>query len=187
MKHPASREFFGYWDDRRGSAAAPERSDLAPEGVRHLLGDIFVLGCNAAQDYPFRVAGTRVCALVGHDVKGIGFTALFRGTSRATVADLVAVVATETMPTVAGVAASGANGRAVPLELLLLPFSARWHGPLSLTGLLVPLDTAVPMQPPLRDFTLTSWRHIAPQPKPGPRPLRAWSVMRGLTVYEGLR
>jgi len=45
MKHPSSRAFFAYWDKKRGTARAPDRSDIDPAGVRELLGDIFVLSC----------------------------------------------------------------------------------------------------------------------------------------------
>src|SRR5215471_20589598 len=65
MKHPSSREFFAYWDKMRGHAAAPDRSDIEPSAVRELLGDIFVLSYDAEAGYPFRVAGTRVSALLG--------------------------------------------------------------------------------------------------------------------------
>ena len=43
MKHPSSREFFAYWDGKRGDARAPDRSDIEPGALRELLGDIFVL------------------------------------------------------------------------------------------------------------------------------------------------
>jgi hypothetical protein len=45
MKHPASREFFAYWDGKRGDARAPDRGDIEPAALRELLGDIFVLSC----------------------------------------------------------------------------------------------------------------------------------------------
>ena len=62
MKHPSSREFFAYWDAKRGDARAPDRSEIEPGAVRELLGDIFVLSYDNDAGYPFRVAGTRVCA-----------------------------------------------------------------------------------------------------------------------------
>ena len=43
MKHPSSREFFAYWDEKRGVARAPDRSEIEPGPMRDLLGDIFVL------------------------------------------------------------------------------------------------------------------------------------------------
>lgn len=187
MKHPANREFFAYWDERRGAAAAPERGDFAPEAVRHLLGDIFVLSYDAAAGHPFRVAGTRLCALFGRDLKGQSFTALFDPDSRREIEDVVGIVAEETLATVAGVTAQTPAGLPAHLELLLLPFSARLHTPLSLTGLLAPLDEARDLVPygALTDLSLTSWRHVGQQPRR--RLVRKWSVIRGLTVYEGLR
>jgi hypothetical protein len=189
MKHSASREFFAYWDEKRAGAAAPERSDIAPEGVRHLLGDIFVLTYDRMAGFPFRVAGTRVCALLGCDAKGARFTDLFEAASRREFEDLIGIVAEETLPTVAGLSAQAADGSRIHLELLLLPFIARSHTPVSLTGLIVPLGIdEPPVDGPLKDFTLTSWRHAGEAQKwRGPRTIRKWSVMRGLTVYEGLR
>src|SRR5665213_1420173 len=82
MKHPSNRAFFAYWDDKRGGARAPDRSEIEPGAVRQLLGDIFVLSYDAAAGYPFRVAGTRVCALLGRDVKDRSFSALFAAEGR---------------------------------------------------------------------------------------------------------
>jgi hypothetical protein len=186
MKHPSNRAFYDYWDAQRGGAAAPDRSEIEPGAVRELLGDIFVLSYQPANGHPFRVAGTRVCALLGRDLKGAGFTTLFAPDSRREIEDILGIVAEEILATVAGISAIAADGATVHLELLLLPFSARAHTPLSLTGLLAPLD--LPGADPLGAFTLTSWRTIGRQPRRlGPRALRKWSVARGLMVYEGLR
>ena len=63
MKHPASREFFAYWDGKRGDARAPERSDIEPNAVRELLGDIFVLSCERELPLPGRRhARLRACS-----------------------------------------------------------------------------------------------------------------------------
>lgn len=189
MKHSASREFFAYWDGKRAGEAAPERSDLEPQDVRHLLGDIFVLSYDRAAGFPFRVAGTRLCALLGGDAKGKSFADLFTAASRSEFEDVVGIVAEETLATVAGITAQGADGSAIHLELLLLPFSSRSHAPLSLTGLIVPMEREdTHTFAPIGNFTLTSWRHAGEAQKwLGPRALRKWSVMRGFTVYEGLR
>jgi hypothetical protein len=185
MKHPANREFFAYWDEARGDAVAPDRSNLGPDPVRHLLGDIFVLSYDPAAGYPFRVAGTRVCALLGRDVKGEGFSGLFHGESRREIEDILGIVAEETIATVAGITAFAADGAPIPLELLLLPFNPRTNSPLSMTGLLAPFgDTHQAVD----RFKLTSWRHVGHERKLfGPRALRKLAVARGFMVYEGLR
>jgi hypothetical protein len=69
--------------------------------------------------------------------------------------------------------------------LLLLPFNARAHAPLSLTGLLAPFESEHRL---LRDFKLISYRYLGHQPpqKLVPRALRKLAVARGFMVYEGL-
>ncbi|MEJ1934798.1 PAS domain-containing protein, partial [Nostoc sp. NIES-2111] len=71
MKHPASRTLFSYWDTLRGERTAPERSELDPGAIRNILADTFILEVDAGQTFPFRLAGTRVCALYGRDLKGV--------------------------------------------------------------------------------------------------------------------
>jgi hypothetical protein len=184
MKHPSSREFFAYWDEKRGEAHAPDRSAIEPGAVRELLGDIFVLSYDGAAGHPFRVAGTRVCALLGRDLKDRSFSALFAPDARREIEDIIAVVAEEMLAAVAGITATSEDGSLAHLELLLLPFSARAHTPLSLTGLLAPFESGHRV---LRDFKLTSWRYLAhPPQKLVPRALRKLKIARGLMVYEGL-
>jgi hypothetical protein len=115
MKHTSSRDLYGYWDECRGIAQAPDRNDLEPGPVRHLLGDAFVLSYDAAEGHPFRVAGTRLCALLGRDMKGLPFMELWSRDSRREIGDLVGIVAEETLAAVAGAAARGLDGSFVSL------------------------------------------------------------------------
>ena len=185
MKHPVSREFFTYWESKRGEARAPERADVDPSALRELLADIFVLSYDDAATYPFRVAGTRVCALFGRDVKDQGLPALFGKQHRRDISDIIAAVAEDVVPAVTGLTATSADGRTTHLELLLLPFNARAHTPISLTGLLAPFGD---VQGVLGEFKLVSWRYLAhPPQRLVPRMLKKLQVARGLMVYEGLR
>jgi hypothetical protein len=184
MKHPSNREFLAYWNEKRGDARAPDRSEIEPGAVRELLADIFVLSYDGAAGHPFRVAGTRVCALLGCDLKDRSFSALFKPDARREIEDIIAVVAEEMLTAVAGITATAEDGSPAHLELLLLPFSARAHTPLSLTGLLAPFESGHRV---LRDFKVTSWRYLAQPPqKLVPRALRKLKIARGLMVYEGL-
>jgi hypothetical protein len=183
MKHPSSREFFAYWDERRGDARAPDRSDIEPSALRDLLADIFVLAYDAPAGYPFRVAGTRVCALFGRDLKDASFSALFRDDARHEIEEIVAVVAEETLPVIGGLRATSQAGTA-HLELLLLPFATRAHTPISLTGLLAPIEPSPGM---LSALALTSWRYLHQPEKALPRVVRKLAIARGFMVYEGLR
>jgi hypothetical protein len=185
MKHPAAREFFAYWDGKRGDARAPDRSEIEPAALRELLGNIFVLSCDAVAGYPFRVAGTRVCALFGRDVKDQSFSSLFATENRREIEDIVAAVTEDTLPAIAGLNTTSPRGVTTHLELLLLPFSNRAHTPISLTGLLAPFENT---SDTLGELSLTSWRYIHPPPQRiVPRALRKLKIARGLMVYEGLR
>jgi hypothetical protein len=185
MKHPSNRAFFAYWDAKRGGERAPDRSDIEPGAVRELLGDIFVLSYDGRAGYPFRVAGTRVCALLGRDLKDKSFSALFAPESRHDIEEIVTVVAEELLGAVAGITATTEDGKPSAFELLLLPFNPRAHTPISLTGLLAPFDDAHGV---LHDFKLSSWRYLAhPPQRLVPRMLKKLQVARGLMVYEGLR
>ena len=184
MKHPSNRQFFAYWDQKRGESRAPDRSDFKPDAVRELLGDIFVLACDEASRFPFRVAGTRLSALLGRDLKGQNFPGLFAVEGRREIEDVITAVTEDMLPAVAGITANSAEGIA-HLELLLLPFNQRAHVPLSLTGLLAPFESG---HSNLKEFKLTSWRYIhPPTERLVPRTLRKLKLARGLMVYEGLR
>jgi hypothetical protein len=184
MKHPSSRAFFAYWDKKRGTARAPDRSDVDPAAVRELLGDIFVLSCEPKTGFPFRVAGTRVCALAGIDLKDQSFIALFTEASRGEIEEITTIVADETLGAIAGLTALRVDGSKAHLELLLLPFNARPHTPVSVTGVLAPFDDECGA---LGAFTVTSWRYLHQPEKLLPRAIRKLQVARGLMVYEGLR
>jgi hypothetical protein len=184
MKHPSSRAFFAYWDAKRGDARAPDRSEIEPGAVRELLGDIFVLAYDNEAGYPFRVAGTRVCALLGQDLKDLSFSALFAPESRGEIEDVISYVAEEMLAAIAGITATSQDGRVAHLELLLLPFNNRAHAPMSMTGLLAPFESDLGT---LKNFKLTSWRYLHRPQKFVPRALRKLAIARGFMVYEGLR
>ena len=73
MKHTSTRELFAYWDRRRGRRPAPERGEIEPGPIRRVLGDTFILSFDEPAGHPFRLAGTRVCALFCRELKGEGF------------------------------------------------------------------------------------------------------------------
>jgi hypothetical protein len=184
MKHPSSRDFFAYWDAKRGDARAPDRSEIEPGAVRELLGDIFVLSYDSDAGYPFRVAGTRVSALLGRDVKDTSFVTLFTPDSRLEIEDILSHVAEEMLPAIAGITATSDDGTTAHLELLLLPFNNRAHAPVSLTGVLAPFENDLCT---ISDFKVTSWRYLHRPQKLVPRALRKLAIARGFIVYEGLR
>src|SRR6266478_3214259 len=82
MKQASSRELFGYWAARRGTKSAPERGEIEPSAIRRALGDVFILEFDRQDGHPFRLAGTRVCALFGRELKNEQFLNLWDPPSR---------------------------------------------------------------------------------------------------------
>jgi len=191
MKTLPARKLFAYWNERRGSRLAPERGEIEPGAIRAILGDSFVITFDAAAGHPFRLAGTRVCALFGHELKGEPFVHRWDAPSRALAAELAAIVADEAIAVVAGVAARTAEGSHADLELLLLPLYHRGKTHVRLLGVLAPL--AVPYwlgAERVIALTLGATRHLGPgvEAIAAPRLVRgdtAGRVRHGLMVYDG--
>ena len=84
MKHAASRELYAYWQEKRGTRPAPERTEIEPGAIRGVLADAFILALDRGSGHPIRLAGTRLCALFGREIKGESFLDLWASTSRPT-------------------------------------------------------------------------------------------------------
>ena len=89
MKHASSALVLDYWNDRRRNRPAPERGDIDPAEIRQALGDTFMLAADFVDELRFRLAGTRVCALFGREIKGEPFTALWGEDSRRQIDELI--------------------------------------------------------------------------------------------------
>jgi hypothetical protein len=138
MKHPSTRAVFGYWDDLRGERSAPERGDIEPGALRHVLQDTFVLE-NGPVGPVFRLAGTRICAMFGGELKGRPFVALWPDVqAQGDIRRLTATVMDEAAGAVAGFTAETARGHHLTLELLLLPLRHRGRTHARMMGTLSP-------------------------------------------------
>jgi hypothetical protein len=189
MKHAASRELYAYWEERRGKRPAPERGEIEPGAIRQILSDAFILALDGGAGHPFRLAGTRVCALFGRELKGEPFIGLWAAASQPVIGDLLAILNDERVGTVAGVTAQSDSGEPIELELLLLPLSANRPSLARAIGVLAPLK--VPQwigANPIGALTLGNRRHIGAELEA--RLLPRFMAPRGrnhLVVHQGGR
>jgi hypothetical protein len=127
MRHPVSKDLFAYWNELRGARAAPERGDIDPAAIRHVLADSFILETDSAGVFPIRLCGTRINALRQSEQKGKSFLELWRLEDRLNVAATIFTVIDGVAPVVAGVrvlkpqASPALHHRDMNFELLLLP------------------------------------------------------------------
>jgi hypothetical protein len=164
MKQASSRELFGYWAVRRGQRAAPERGEIEPSAIRRALGDVFILEFDRGAGHPFRLAGTRVCALFGRELKSESFVNLWDEETRGQVAQLLTVVADEISGVAAGVKGQTGEGWTQDLELVLLPLMQRGDTHARMIGALTPFNAPFWLGVSrLGALTLGNVRHLDPQ------------------------
>jgi len=193
MKHSSSRELFAYWDRQRGNRAAPERVDIEPAAIRRVLGDTFILGADVGIEHRFRLAGTRVCALFGRELKNEPFVTLFEQPHQSSVRELVAIVAEETVGVIAGIHGRTTEGFATELELLLLPLCHRGNINRRMVGILAPSEVPFWLgSSQLGPIALGSLRHIGPSIETVAAPrfaatARPEQLRQGFVVYDGGR
>lgn len=193
MKNASTRAVFEYWDRKRRNRPALERGDIDPADIRHALGDTFMLAADFADQLRFRLAGTRVCALFGREIKGEAFTALWDEQSRQAIEELLSIVTRESGGAVAGLIGRTEEGAATDIEMLLLPLAHGGHTRIRALGVLAP--TVPPYwlgAKPVCELEFVGLRHIRPQPKGRGAPrfgrvADASRVQHGFVVYSGGR
>lgn len=188
MKHEASQQLYGYWEQRRGARPAPERAEIEPGEIRQALSDIFILEVGEAlRRHAFRLAGTRICALLGRELKGESFPDLWAPESRRAIIDLLTISTDENVGTVAAATTADAEGQPINLELLLLPLGTRRPSLARIIGVLAPLKPPAWLgNSPIGPLLLGSRRHIGAIPRSTLLP-RFMAPRRGLVVYDGGR
>jgi len=140
MKHPSVRELYDYWNARRGLRTAPERAEIDPGAIRRVLADTFVLTFDPAAEHPFRIAGTRVCAAFGRELKAVAFIDMWKEESQQLMRDCLHVVAHESVALIAGARGESAQGCKLDFELLVLPLRHRARIDARILGALAPCE-----------------------------------------------
>jgi hypothetical protein len=125
MRQASTRDLFAYWDALRGSRKAPDRSEIDPGAIRASLPDVFLLGLDAQRRYPFRLAGTSVCALFGRELRDTAFSALWSQTGGVAMTKLVQCLIDDSAGAVTGITGRNEDGDMVDLEMILLPLTCR--------------------------------------------------------------
>jgi hypothetical protein len=190
MKHPSISRLFEYWNERRGRRRLPLREDIEPEAIRCVLADTFILSLAPRAGHPIRVAGTRVCASFGREIKGEAFLNAFCPEAREEMSDLITILADESVGIVASASEQTSEDRAAHFELLLLPLSLNGGGAARMMGALVSNDPPVwPRTHGLTNLALGNYRFVGAINRPEERPdsVPQSRARPQLIVYEGGR
>lgn len=139
MKTTSTTLIFQYWDQLRGSRAAPERGEIEPGAVRQALLDTFILE-NSASGLTFRLAGTRLCALFGGELKERPFSSLWPdAATRVELSRMTDAVMDDSAGAITGLTVMTERGGIGDFELLVLPLRHRGKTHQRLMGALSPV------------------------------------------------
>jgi hypothetical protein len=117
MRHPTIRALHTYWNRLRGSRMAPLRIEIEPRDIVNELGDVFLLE-GSAQDFRFRLAGSRMTGALGKMLTGTRFDDLFVEAERARAAKALEATAQDVTPFLIGIRAFDrpAPGEPAPVD-----------------------------------------------------------------------
>lgn len=121
MRQQVSKDLFAYWRELKGARAAPDRSDIDPAAIRHILADTFIIEIDVDCRFPLRLSGGRIDALWMEERKGASFLELWRPEDRRGASAALLTVVEGVTPVVAGVRTHAQGHAPLELELILLP------------------------------------------------------------------
>jgi hypothetical protein len=129
MNQNGSITLFQYWNRLRDGRPAPKRSEVEPADIKSLLADTFILERDTRGQAVFRLAGTRLCACYGRELKGFSFPSLWREKDQRLVSRLIHGVFEQKSVVLISYEGFSRNGRSNKFELLALPLDGGVENP----------------------------------------------------------
>ncbi len=129
MKQDGTIALFQYWNRLRDGRFAPKRTEVEPGDIKTLLADTFILEKDSRGEGVFRLAGTRLCAIFGRELRGFSFHSLWREQDSRLTTQLVHGVFKSKNVVVITLEGASRNGRTNPFEMLLLPLDGGIENP----------------------------------------------------------
>ncbi len=139
MKQKGTIALFRYWDRLRGQRPAPQRTEIEPADIKSLLADTFILEKDARGEAIFRLAGTRLCATHGRELKGYAFPLLWSQRDQRIVSRHAYSVFHYNAVVVISFEGVTLGGKTAAFEMVLLPLHGEQGSPRSL-GCIVPVE-----------------------------------------------
>jgi hypothetical protein len=129
MKLDGTIALFQYWNRLRAGRPAPKRTEVEPGDIKTLLADTFILEKDTRGEAVFRLAGTRLCATYGRELKGFAFASLWAPRDQRMVHRLAYGAFDSKSVVVMAFHGASQNGRRADFELLMLPLDGGLESP----------------------------------------------------------
>ena len=129
MKLDGTIALFQYWNRLRAGRPAPKRTEIEPADIKSLLADTFILEKDARGEAVFRLAGTRLCATYGRELKGFAFASLWKEKDQRMVPRLAHGAFNAKSVVVISYHGISRNEPTVEFELVMLPLDGGLENP----------------------------------------------------------
>src|SRR5262249_38909167 len=120
MQRPL-QTLYAYWNELRAGRLAPERLEIEPARICAILPETFMLEWPEPRTFLYRLAGTRLCELLGTELRGTNFFARFEERVRRDLQRRLGPAAGEGAGMLLLVEAGADPAQRLELEVLLLP------------------------------------------------------------------
>lgn len=139
MKHEGTIALFQYWNRLRGRRPAPRRTEIEPADIKSLLADTFILEKDTRGEPVFRLAGTRLCATYGRELKGYSFSLVWAQRDQRILSRFAHAAFHDKSVIAVTFDGISRNGRSNSFEMVLLPLEGGLGSPRTL-GAITPLE-----------------------------------------------
>jgi len=116
----------------------PERSDIQPSTCRDLLGDMFILDLESGTA-TYRLAGTRLCSLLGRELKQEEYSAAFQDIDARAAANWAGSIGNDDFLVLICTDGITRDSDVLPMETLLMPVSQQGVANRRVLGITAPL------------------------------------------------
>lgn len=137
MKQDGSIALFQYWNRLRNGRPAPRRTEIEPAEIKTLLADTFILEKDTRGEAVFRLAGTRLCATYGRELKGYSFPLIWHQRDQRILARLAHGTFHDKSVVVITYEGLSRGGKSNQFEMVLLPLEGGVGSP-RLLGAITP-------------------------------------------------
>ncbi len=141
MRHKHSEMMLSYWAGLRGTRGqAPKRDDVSPRDFKRALPDVFLIERLDRHTYAFRLAGTRVCAIYGRELRDHNFVSLWPANDQNAVKAVMERALKTSTPALFVARAETLDRRTAETEILLMPLADETGQVTRLLGSFVTVD-----------------------------------------------
>lgn len=157
---------FQYWNRLRGTRPAPRRTEIEPADIKSLLADTFILEQDARGEAIFRLAGTRLCATFGRELKGYAFPLIWSRRDQRMASRMAHNTFHDRTVAVVSFEGISRSGRKNPFEMVVLPLEGGLGSP-RLLGAITPMARPYWLgADPLDEGRIDSLRLVDPDLEP---------------------